>query len=476
MNRKEIEAFRRQIRNLVGRYENALGEIERDYSRRKKIRLENVRGMGKDLALEAHVRAYLLDPILIALGWDITVPDTLVIEDSVESTYGGGYRRRLDYHGRDNAHGRSLLVVEAKRSSFTLPDPCSNSLTDLFAHALNGIHRPNTDFAWPTAEWHRTLESAVDYVKRVFRTNGHVPVRFAISNGEWFVVISDLQRSMLDGNVLNDSVHVFKNCEDVGYRAEEFCSLLGYRRLTGCIPVQHPSALANFVPKGEVATCARLVDVSYVRHGERQPLISVSVGVWVQVPRGGWVLFRKEYPRQFLMVRDESSELMEDLSQVKARADELLHELRTHRQLQFVSSDELEALLESHLPAFDLSGRSSILVREIARDIYRVITSDQYVYLTEDRSYDDCCFHNWGDCKNDGSAVGAGPVVSPSTDPRCYFPSGSPYHCAHAAIQTRRNQVCLLLPVEEHLCCRRCVYLKRCWPEPDTMPCRSKMG
>ena len=312
-------------------------------------------------------------------------------------------------------------------------------------------------------------------ISQVSHLYWHRGVRFAISNGEWFVVISDLQRSMLDGNVLNDSVHVFKNCEDVGYRAEEFFSLLGYRRLSGCIPVQHPSALAYFVPKGEVATCARFVDVSYVQHGERQPLISVSVGVWVQVPRGGWVLFRKEYPRQFLMLRDEPSELLEDLLQVKARADELLRELRTHRQLHFVSSDELEASLESHLPPYDLSGRSSNLVREIAREIYRVVTSDQYVYLTGNKSYDDCRYHNWGDCKNDGSAVGAVPIVAPSRDPRCYFPSGLPYHCAHAAIQTRRNQVCLLLPFEEHLCCRRCVFLKRCWPEQNTMPCHGKM-
>ena len=475
MNRQEIEAFRREIRNLENRYENALGEIERDYSRRYNLRLENARGTGRELALEAHVRAYLLDPILMALGWGITVPDKLVIEDSVEPTDGNGWRRRLDYHGRDNANGRSLLVVEAKRPSFRLPDPCSVSLKDLFADSLNCIHGQKTHFGRLTAEWHKTIESAVDYVRRVVGTYGHVPARYAISNGEWFVVISDLQRSMLDGNAVNESVSVFKNCEDMGYRAEEFISLLGYRRLSGCIPAQHPSALANFVPKGEVATCARFVDVSYVRHGERQPLISVSVGAWIQVPRGGWVLFRKEYPSQFLMLRDESSELLEDLLQVRARADDLLRELRAHRRLHFVSSDELEASLESHLPPRDLSGRSSNLVRQIANNIYRVVTSDQYVYLTGNKSYDDCCYHNWGDCKNEGSAVGAVPIVSPSTDPRCYFPSGSPYHCAHAGIQTRRNQVCLLLPFEERLCCRRCVFFERCWPEQSTMPCRSKM-
>ena len=350
MNQKEIETFRRQFRNLIGRYENALGEIERDYSRRCKLRLESVRGMGKDLALEAHVRAYLLDPILIALGWDITVPDRLVVEDSLQPTNEDGYRRRLDYHGRDNTYGHSLLVVEAKRPSVKLPDPCSKSLKDLFANSLNCIHQQKTDIVRLTAEWRRTLESAVDYVRRIVGTYGHAPARYAISNGEWFVVISDLHRSMLNGNAHNDSVHVFKNCEDVGYRAEEFFSLLGYRRLSGCIPVQHPSALDHFVPKGEVATCARIVDVSYVQHGERQPLISVRVGVWVQVRRGGWVLFRKEYPRQFMMLRDESGELRKDLSQVKARADELLRELRAHRQLHFVSSDELEASLEDHLP------------------------------------------------------------------------------------------------------------------------------
>jgi hypothetical protein len=30
----------------------------------------------------------------------------------------------------------------------------------------------------------------------------------------------------------------------------------------------------------------------------------------------------------------------------------------------------------------------------------------------------------------------------------------------------------LLLAFEEHLCCRRCVFLSRCWPDTAAMPCR----
>ena len=384
-----------------------------------------------------------------------------------------GSRRRLDYHGRDNLHGRSLLVVEAKRPRLRLPDSSGESLHTSFANAFNAIHKQNTAVHSISVKWQKILESVVDYIRRIVESYGHAPTRFAISNGEWFVVISDLERSLLRGEAVADHVSVFEDTADIVSRADTFCSLLGYRRLSGHIPAQHPSALSDFIPAGEVATCARIVDVHYVRHGERQPLISVSIGVWIRIRRGAWVLFQKNYSNQFVILSDDTSNLPEELSRVKSRANDLLDELRAHHELRFASMDELEKALEDDRSSLDFFEPPSILVRAKQRDVYRVVTSEHVLYFTENSLHDDCRFHSWGPCRNDGSAVGDRPVVAPSTEPRCFFPSGSPYHCAHSAIQVRRSKVCLLLPFEEYLCCRRCVFLNRCWPEKDSMPCRA---
>src|SRR5690606_14631086 len=114
------------------------------------------------------VRTYLLDPILTTLGWNIGSPAIVVVEDGVEPER-VGHRRFLDYHGRAQGEGtsaRSLLVVEAKRASVTLPDDDPERCALLVATALTEFHRgqPVTSVG---GEWPSFLGTLVDYAKRV---------------------------------------------------------------------------------------------------------------------------------------------------------------------------------------------------------------------------------------------------------------------------------------------------------------------
>jgi hypothetical protein len=478
VNRAEVEAFRRRARDLLDRYEDALREIEKDEARRLGVTIEETAGTGREITLEAQTRLYVLDPLLQEIGWEVQAAAAIVVEDNVEPAQddADAHRRRLDYHGRDNNAARSLLAIEVKRPKVRLPRTGNKSVEDWIADALRKVSVGGAAAETVPAEWRKILASSVDYVKRIMAAYGGAPVRFVLTNGEWFLVFSDLSATILARDPEAGKIVLFSDLSEVIARADEFCTLLAYQDLSGHIPPQHPGDLPDFVPEGEVATCSRFVDVSYTRHGERQPLISASVGVWIRTPKGAWILFQKNYDNQFLVLSDDRDELTTRRQQLNARAENLLAELRNHRELRFASREEFEGGTHRGdpnglIPAAGAE-RASTLMREIGRDRYRIATTEQLLFFTDDGTYDGCSYHNWGSCRAEGNAVGESAITAPSSDPRCFFPSGSPYHCAHAAIQARRKHVCLLLAFEEHLCCRRCVFLSRCWPDTAAMPCR----
>jgi hypothetical protein len=477
VSRGEVEAFKRNVRDLLDRYKAVLTELENDAAVRANVAAETLAGRGREIALEAHVRLYLLDPILRELGWDVQTPANIVVEDGVEPVPGGPdkNRRRLDYHGRDATERRSLLAVEAKRPSVRLPDTAGGPLDQWIAYALRLINCNDPAAAQLPAGWKEILDTAIDYVKRVRATYGDLPTRFALTNGEWFVVFSDLNTTILAREPVVERIRVFVDLADVTANADEFWELLGYRPLSGYIPPQDPGSLPHFIPDGQEGVCARVVDISYVRHGERQPLISVRVGAWVRTPNGAWILFQKNYPKQFLVLSDDSDELVTRRQELTERADTLLAELRNHRPVRFATLDEYDppppvgAGLDNGAPR-------RALVRDLGRgehgvDRYQVVTVEQVLYFNDTDGYDSCRYHGWGPCSAEGNAVGAAPITAPASEPRCFFPSGSPLHCSHSAIQAHRTVVCLLQAFEERLCCQKCVFLRRCW-SGIAMPCR----
>ena len=475
MNRAQIETFRSWARDLRVSYENSLAQLEQDYARQNGVDWNEVKGHGREIALEAHAREYLLDPILNALGWSLSSPAAMVVEDGVNAGEDDedAHRRRLDYHGRDNVEGRSLLVVEAKRPDVDLPRPKTGSVEELLARSLSRIKGKSPPPV--SAAWREILKSAIDYAKRVMERFGEAPKTFAITNGEWFVVFVSVTATLLAEEPASSQILVFSGLDDVDVRADAFCECLSYPTLSGYVPPQPPEALTNFVPEGQLAICARAVDVSYGRHGDRQPILSIRVGMWIRTPAGGWILFHKDYRDNFIQLSDQPQLLRTSRDDLAKRAQELFDAVRAHREVRFATMEEFEASPPARLRRQN-EARTSSLVQHIESDRYvdrfRFVTVNEAIFITEDEAFDKCRYHDWGACRSTGQAVGPAPVVEQSMDPRCFFPSGSPYHCAHVAIQARRERECLLLPFEHCLCCRRCAYLRRCWPEVEGMPCR----
>jgi hypothetical protein len=421
MNREEIETFKRAVGSLKERYDNVLVELQIDYARQNDVPSENVN--GRDIALEAHVRAYLIDPILHAVGWETELTTTMVIEDGVapveEDTE--RHRRRLDYHGRENRTGRSLLVVESKRASVKLPQSDDGDLAKVFAAALKSDKAtPKVPFS---AEWSEILSSASDYSRRVVESYGQAPTRFAITNGEWFTIFKDVNSTLLADTPEPMEILVFKNLDEVIVGADQFCDLLGYHNLSGYIPPQHPGALAEYIPVGQKAVCARVVDIHYGRHGNRQPILSMRIGIWVRTPKGVWILFQKQYEKDFLLLSDHGPTLRTSLSELNARARELLKDLRAHRRIRFADQSEFEEAPPPQSGSI-LATRSTALLEKLEHDRYRLVTSDKVHHLVNDSSYNQCPSHDWGTCRSQGNAAGQNAVAAQSCEPPCFFVSG----------------------------------------------------
>jgi len=478
MTLAEVETFKRRVRDLRQKYKHDLEQIERDFARRHGVSFQDVRGRGPEIALEAHARVYVIDPLLKELGWNVSNAATLVIEDTVEpiADAAEGNRRFLDYHGRDNTEDRSLVILEAKRPNAALPDPDKWDVPLFIAQALRDIHTANLKGPKLPGKWQEWLTTLIDYVKRSKDQFGHVPVRVTITNGEWFVVFNDVEATLLSKNPSPGNILVFNNLEDVEAQAEKFYDLLNYPSLSGHIPPQHPSALPDFISTDEEALCAQVVDVSYVRHGARQPAISIRVAAWVRTTKGSWVLFRKSYPEEFILLSHDPEDLQRRSEQLAQRADALIRELKTNHGIRYVSAAEFERLA---VTAERREGISKVddspLISKIDRDTYRLTIGDQFLFFLNNTEYDGCPFHQWGDCHKQGDAVGATIIAAPSSDPPAFFPSGSFYHCAHKSVHNARNGGrCVLLCFEEYLCCRRCAFFQRCWPQGgQDLPCRN---
>jgi len=116
-----LQLFRNELRKFSEYYKPKIEQIRRKYSENP---LNQAPPQLDDL-LEAHVRKYLIDRLLISLNWDIVLEDdpeatNLVPEASIVSVE-HGTTRYLDYFGMEQRSGQALLIVESKRPGSPLP-------------------------------------------------------------------------------------------------------------------------------------------------------------------------------------------------------------------------------------------------------------------------------------------------------------------------------------------------------------------
>lgn len=480
MTAADIAQLSRALSDIRAEYEHSVELLASDRARREGIvRNEPPRAIGRDIALESHVRRYLLDPLLLALGWDTSSPENMVIEDAAEAQ--GRTRRFLDYHGRDCDNGRSFMIVEAKRPNVSLFDRQAQSdLVKLIPQipACNGDYKRLRSEAI-SLEWLERIDTLIDYSRRAEFTSKQPPAVALITNGDWFVLFLDVGATLLSDTPDKMKIVVIETFEDLQSRSADLHAWLSYSALSSRVPPQHPSALPDFVPEGADAVCAHVIDVWSGAHGDEQPALSIRVAVSVLTPKGTWVTFQKEYPGDnFVLLSPEEADLARRAETLRARVSDLVGELTKHRNLRFIGPAEAERITGNAMPRSDHSAVDSTLVKR-ARSAgtvrYRMMIGDQPLYFTSGTDFTRCPFHFWAAANTTGDAAISRPLVAPSVRPISFFANGSALHCTHAAVHSARRDKCLLLDFEQFHCCRRCAYFDRCWPDGGTrLPCRTE--
>jgi hypothetical protein len=466
----------RRVRQIRANYEHAISLLEED---RRRLLGDDADVQGRQIALEAHVRKYWLDPLLEALGWGLETPVKLVVEDPVESSESSSHRRFLDYHGRDCDSGQSFLIFEAKRPSVELPVAdafhSKKRILELIPIILSSKDSAESPTGNLSHEWALRVSTLIDYSQRVVRETGSAPAAAVLTNGDWFVIFADVAKTLLSPTPDTSKVVVIPRYEEFEERCDEIYAWLSYASLSGRVPPQRPAAILDFVPEGEVAECAHIVDVWYGQHGDDQPMVSMRVAVCVSTSRNGWVPFYKQYPGgDFTLLTPEIKGLSKVLKNLIDRATDLVGELRRFRQVRIISAAEFERRKGGRDVA--VNSRDFTLRRELRSETgsqYRLTLGDSPILLTVSGDFDGCAFHYWAACNAVGSAEHSVPVFASSVQPLSFFPNGSRYHCAHSEIHTRRREKCVLRGIENYLCCRRCVYFSRCWSEEEqSLPCQ----
>lgn len=438
---------------------------------------------GMQEAQEAQIRKYLIDTLLAALGWNLSDPRVMLIEEKVpplpsSETISAGKSRFIDYHGRETGPGiqaKSLLLIEAKRLFVNLPNPQSAGFLDhskLFAESLNKRLMQREVPTGVSQQWSEWLDSIVDYVRRVKAAYGHAPTCAGITNGNWYVVFLDCETSLISGPASTAQVLVFHDLTDVLHRAHSFWSVLAYDNLRAALASQHPSQIHKFAAHGERLACTVAARVEYKAMGWRQPLLAVHISAWVKTTSRGWLLFQMELGDDFIPWRSSKDDLEPILAELARRRDLLLAELRKHVILDFVAPETTASRTSIEKLTIKPAVTPEHLVSLTTDGHYLLTVGEHVAHVTQDTKYDTCPYHAHGPCHRDGVATLHGPILKSAVSPPAFFPSGSPYHCAHRSVHQQREEKCLIGQFETFLCCRRCAFFNYCWPDGgSTLPC-----
>lgn len=473
----EISSFQRDFSKAWQDFETVvLPQVEQRYAADAGLG-EAATGQGIELALEAITRRYLIDPLLAALGWKVTAIETLMVEAPVQRL--GQHRRFMDYHGYEVETGEPLLLVEAKRLSANPPrprlrrgaQPPNMTQPQLIAEAIKykkipADSRRERDRIELLGDWDQWIDDLSGYVKGLHEQRKDVPCRVLITNGDWIIIFEDVEDAFISGSRPSvEKIRIFENHDDIIKNAPEIVEKLAYSQLSKHIPPQHPSELNKFLNDIEEITCSHALQIYYdpiaaTGHHAR-PKISVALVIMVLSSGGVWVICeKKHYDKHFFELPYEKEKLYEVCRDIESQATLFLQEVRDviNKPVRLLSSTEYE------------KGSADKVL-----NINLLVTGQLPSLFLLNEVYNACPYHNWPKCQEEGNAVGNQPLFSPSLNPRAYFPSGNPFHCAHIKVHNLRKIRCRVQGFDTFLCCRRCTFFELCWHDEESqLPCKNK--
>ena len=484
-------------------FRNTLDRLRDSYDREVAVLVAAVRSIGRDEQLEpsadalreAHVRVFLVDPMLRALNWQIGEPAGRRPPSVVpEAAVGGkGKRYFLDYLGVDRGGRVPLMIGETKRPGSAPPTLATGTATTDVPLALSQGLRG----APLQAEWSEWLGKIREYVADVRTRWNAVPRRVWITDGNWLAIFADPEDAFQSSGSPDPArIMWYGGWEEIRRSASVILGLLEYQTVLGEAPALAASAVPFYATEGDIEAVMHGLRVVYqdVRwpYGPDVSTTRVAPVLFMRTRQGGWLRVETfARARQREVPRAEEG-LGQHLQEVSALAAELRRgvEDRLGRTLRTWT-------LHEHYgdsPAFlKLPG-----VQPDGQDVYLVATGDHTHFLRLSPSVPDCPWHDWNVCETNGVAEGDRPAEFAVERKRVLFPSRRQHHCAHIHVMGAKTgpvraanrdacgarstvdeggPFCEIFPFERYLCCRTCAFEEVCTAAPVfRLPCVRPMG
>jgi hypothetical protein len=437
--------------------------------------------------LEHLTRRHLIDHLLAGLGWNLSDMNEQMIE---EARVKGEETLFLDYLGITPRTRVPLVIVEGKAWGKPIVGASrgglarqgarmQSSYAGLVAIGLQHCKEGGGAEKSPvTAEWTEWLQALHDYVLGIYRETGQIVNRVAMCSGQWLVIFRDIEDIFIKaGEVPSQSILVFVDSELVS-RSEEIFELLAP---SGVVPqLVRPSRVPSYCSAADVSRLFRAIWVTRkddLAHFQSRPQLIINAALVLE--RSDGVL---------LTILDDQlppSRVPYDYMQLGAHIDEVAG--LSEQLLQRTRTETGVALDPSAVNAFPgfRTAESAALPRVAGRLVdllepwrkrpneYLLVLGTETHFLRRTPEVSSCGFHDWIICRTHGENQGASPILAPSVEPKAFFYSGQPHHCAHRTIHDRRANRCQIDAFDDFLCCRACTLQSFCWTEAEVrqLPC-----
>ncbi len=478
-----------RLKDVFGSFKNVQRRIqeERDKS--------GTGGGGiDDVGIEAHACTYLIPEVLRAFNWTVDTfsddqRELQVLRESPlrsKGTKGRDSVKWLDFLGLDHQEHRPLLVIEAKHPSAELPVTSAGGKSGPFdraavaAKVISGLQGSKTDGDW--TGWLKKARE--DYFPLIKSQHHAVPKRWLFTNGRWWVLLMDPQTSFEQPNELEvKDVIALETFKDLLDNIDLVFDSIEYYRLSDglqSIGVDQASALLKH---GEVTYALRGLRLQHsTQHSlvaPSVPDIRVSPSVFLRMKAGPWL--RVDSADEFAVPRVSSkqtqpqvlAELTDHHKAVSEASAGLISSLA--KTMGDVTEQDIEFHYGSH-ESFEMP-RGVTEIKEGSVDgRFQLVLGKAPHYFNILPTEPSCAYHTASGSGSSAERV----VTTPSVkEPKSYFVSGQPFHCAHPLVAQMHTQglpespgiarsynkggpFCELGGFEERQCCRTCVYEKVC--------------
>ena len=442
--------------------------------------------------LEHVTRRHFIDPFLRALGWDLSRLNEEMIE---EARTRGETTLRLDFLGVNPQTRVPVLIVEAKAWAvpFIAPSAREGSAEgseasrpiSLICAAIEHCKGGGVPKDSPvTQEWADYLAKLHQYVTTVHVESGHVVTRVATVSGQWLVTFIDPQAIFLTPGKVNPLlIGIYRESELVT-RADEIFDQLARGSVNDAFPaIVRPTLLPAFITASDVKRAYHALWVSRQVTGaswKPRPNLDFYVAMVLE-RRDGALLTVIDESLQVQSLPHDYNAMGSHIAAVEAQADELL------RRVNVELGATLSPVALAEFPGFPASTGAANQVVAIPSNQPRVdlikmtaspgefilVTGSTKHFLLQAPTVNPCACHDWVYCQSQDQGQGQQPVFGRSVDPKAFFTSREPHHCAHRLVHDRRNTRCQVDAFEEFLCCRACHLQNFCWGEGDlvALPC-----